>query len=61
MRCPTCKATFQKKDGSTSYPFCSTRCQLVDLGRWLGEDYRVPDHDTPVEIPTDDTSKPNTR
>jgi uncharacterized protein len=30
-------------------PFCSQRCKLVDLGRWLGEDYRVteplrPDH-----------------
>jgi uncharacterized protein len=23
------------------YPFCTKRCQLVDLGRWLGEDYKV--------------------
>jgi hypothetical protein len=23
-------------------PFCSERCRLVDLGRWLGGDYRVP-------------------
>jgi endogenous inhibitor of DNA gyrase (YacG/DUF329 family) len=22
-------------------PFCSERCRLIDLGRWLGEDYRV--------------------
>lgn len=22
-------------------PFCSARCKLVDLGKWLGEDYRV--------------------
>jgi endogenous inhibitor of DNA gyrase (YacG/DUF329 family) len=24
------------------FPFCSRRCRLIDLGRWLGEDYRVP-------------------
>jgi endogenous inhibitor of DNA gyrase (YacG/DUF329 family) len=23
------------------FPFCSARCRLVDLGRWLGEDYTV--------------------
>lgn len=30
-------------------PFCSSRCKMVDLGKWLGEDYRIseplrPDH-----------------
>ena len=23
-------------------PFCSARCQEVDLGRWLSEQYRIP-------------------
>jgi endogenous inhibitor of DNA gyrase (YacG/DUF329 family) len=23
-------------------PFCSERCKLLDLGRWFGEDYRIP-------------------
>jgi endogenous inhibitor of DNA gyrase (YacG/DUF329 family) len=23
-------------------PFCSDRCRLVDPGRWLGEEYRIP-------------------
>jgi len=23
-------------------PFCSERCKMADLGRWLSEDYRVP-------------------
>jgi endogenous inhibitor of DNA gyrase (YacG/DUF329 family) len=23
-------------------PFCSERCKLADLGRWLQGDYRVP-------------------
>jgi len=25
------------------FPFCSRRCRVIDLGRWLGEGYRVPD------------------
>ena len=30
-------------------PFCSERCKLADLGRWLKGDYRVPgpNRDTP--------------
>lgn len=23
------------------YPFCGKRCRTIDLGRWLGEDYKV--------------------
>jgi len=24
------------------FPFCSRRCKTIDLGRWLGENYRIP-------------------
>lgn len=27
---------------SPTMPFCSVRCQQVDLLRWLKEDYRLP-------------------
>ena len=35
-------------------PFCSTRCQMVDLGQWFGEEYRIseplrPEHFAPYE------------
>ena len=30
-------------------PFCSERCKLADLGRWLSGDYRIP-----VSRPDDD-------
>ncbi len=32
-------------------PFCSARCKQIDLGRWLGEAYRIPaeDQDGPFE------------
>jgi tRNA threonylcarbamoyl adenosine modification protein YjeE len=37
--CPVCGAR-AAKDQST-FPFCSDRCRLVDLGRWFNEGYRV--------------------
>jgi endogenous inhibitor of DNA gyrase (YacG/DUF329 family) len=40
-RCPTCKRV-SLKEGNKVFPFCCERCQLLDLGRWLDEDYRVP-------------------
>lgn len=41
-RCPICKKPATPRAQNPSFPFCSPRCKLVDLGRWLGEDYRVP-------------------
>jgi len=36
-------------------PFCSERCRLIDLSRWLDGSYRVPGE--PVETTTiDDTA-----
>jgi uncharacterized protein len=37
-------------------PFCSERCKMADLGRWLSEDYRVPEEpaDTPPAEPDED-------
>jgi len=48
VACPTCGARadfFAEPVGS----FCSARCQMVDLGKWFGEEYRIseplrPDH-----------------
>ena len=36
--CPICG----KRPDSDHRPFCSPRCKQVDLGRWLGGDYRLP-------------------
>jgi endogenous inhibitor of DNA gyrase (YacG/DUF329 family) len=36
------------------FPFCSARCKLIDLGRWLGEEYRLPDADEPTDPASDD-------
>jgi endogenous inhibitor of DNA gyrase (YacG/DUF329 family) len=40
-RCPTCDRTFDPEQ-STTLPFCSVRCRLADLNRWLDEGYSLP-------------------
>jgi endogenous inhibitor of DNA gyrase (YacG/DUF329 family) len=35
-------------------PFCSERCKMADLGRWLGEEYRVPEEPPPAPDADDD-------
>ncbi len=41
--CPVCSA--QPPPETKTLPFCSARCQWVDLGRWLDGDYVVPGED----------------
>lgn len=45
MKCPICKrkvdAAAASKPGGT-FPFCSERCKLIDLGRWLDGSYQIP-------------------
>jgi endogenous inhibitor of DNA gyrase (YacG/DUF329 family) len=40
-QCPQCSAQVQWPDTPT-YPFCSKRCRLLDLGLWARGDYRIP-------------------
>jgi uncharacterized protein len=58
-KCPVCGALVEPSK-TPSMPFCSERCRLIDLKRWLGEEYSVPDrlsdpdedeetHETPDE------------
>ena len=44
-KCPTCGKTYEaaKLDELKSFPFCSDRCRLVDLGRWIDGAYAIPD------------------
>ena len=44
--CPVCKAPMPAPWREyPEYPFCGKRCKTIDLGRWLSEDYRVPEKD----------------
>lgn len=38
VKCPTCKKEVEW-EGNIYRPFCSERCKLIDLGKWLDEEY----------------------
>ena len=40
--CPACDGPVAPRAENRAFPFCSDRCKLLDLGRWLDGDYRVP-------------------
>lgn len=50
VRCPICGKAFEiaKLDDLPSFPFCSDRCKLIDLGRWIDGSYAVPEA-APIE------------
>lgn len=46
MRCFVCGKEFEARfsgphDLPPGFPFCSPRCKLIDLGKWLNEEYRI--------------------
>ncbi len=38
--CPICKKPVDFS-AEPQGPFCSVRCKMVDLGKWLGEEYLI--------------------
>lgn len=50
VECPTCKKSVAWKSENSHRPFCSKRCQLIDLGDWSDESNTI---STPL------TSSPN--
>lgn len=40
--CPICGKPVPPRRENRSFPFCSDRCRLLDLGKWLGGEYRIP-------------------
>lgn len=47
-RCPICRAPLPEGE-NRHLPFCSARCRMVDLGRWLGGDYAIAGEEAPEE------------
>ncbi len=50
VSCPRCGAQVAWLPENHYRPFCSERCELIDLGDWAMEKYRVPveeDKDAP--------------
>jgi hypothetical protein len=42
-----------------AYPFCSPRCQLVDLGNWLRGAYSIDRDIQPEELPPGQPPQPD--
>ncbi|MCF6435318.1 MULTISPECIES: DNA gyrase inhibitor YacG [Pseudoalteromonas] len=41
VKCPTCQADVTWSEQSPNRPFCSKRCQLIDLGDWSFENNKI--------------------
>jgi len=50
--CPICG----KPSAQAFHPFCSARCQDIDLNRWLSDAYRVPASEAP-ELPPESSAE----
>ncbi len=46
VACPICGEPAEYGPTNPCRPFCSRRCQLIDLGQWAAEDYRLLDGGT---------------
>lgn len=49
LTCPTCESKYDAA-ASPALPFCSERCQQIDLGRWFNEEHGVPHVPTQEEL-----------
>jgi uncharacterized protein len=39
LKCPICRKPV--KSGGAEFPFCSSRCRTIDLGKWASGEYVV--------------------
>ncbi len=42
VQCPRCRAEIEYSVTNKFRPFCSERCQLIDLGQWAEGGYAIP-------------------
>lgn len=43
VQCPNCKTDVEYNSLNSFRPFCSKRCQLIDLGQWANEENIISD------------------
>jgi endogenous inhibitor of DNA gyrase (YacG/DUF329 family) len=54
MTCPNCGKPVKDAE-NPARPFCSERCKMIDLGKWVGGAFRIPTQ----EIPSDESESSN--
>ncbi len=52
VKCPYCGKLTEYSTENKFRPFCSERCQLIDLGEWASNKYAIPVEDS--QKPEDD-------
>jgi endogenous inhibitor of DNA gyrase (YacG/DUF329 family) len=50
VACPTCGREIEWTEEQRWRPFCSERCQLIDLGAWFEEKRAVPGESVDVQV-----------
>lgn len=48
VRCPQCQKQTDFTSTNPYRPFCSLRCQQLDLGEWASESYSIPSKELTV-------------
>ena len=62
FECPTCRTAFTVDQNADApfRPFCSSRCKMVDLGRWFDGSYTISESaNTAEEADPDNGTSPN--
>lgn len=60
VKCPTCGKPAEYSASNQFRPFCTERCQLIDLGEWAEGRYAIPaepvsgSNETPSDSESDD-------
>jgi endogenous inhibitor of DNA gyrase (YacG/DUF329 family) len=55
-RCPQCGKESPYTEENPYRPFCSDRCQLIDLGNWADSRYTLPDRESTPPTQDEDNS-----
>lgn len=56
VSCPACRGDSVYSPSNPFRPFCSRRCQALDLGAWADESFRLPAKPADIDEPFDDPS-----
>jgi len=57
MKCPNCNKRVEWQN-NPNRPFCSEHCKLVDLGRWVNDEYSVPGEAVTIPEAAESTATP---
>lgn len=47
VNCPSCNQSVKWTSEAEYRPFCSKKCQLIDLGDWATEAHTIPSNELP--------------